>query len=135
MAVPKAWMPRANMARIHVHWTAGGYKANATDRRAYHILIEGDGKLVRGDRSIKANEKGSGMTPASHTLNANPGAIGVSMCCMVGARESPFDAGRAPMTRAQWDAMVAAVADLARRYNIPVSPKTILTHAEVGPNL
>ena len=75
------------------------------------------------------------MTPASHTLNANSGAIGVSMCCMAGAREQPFSAGTAPMTQVQWDTMIAVVADLARRYNIPVTPVTILTHAEVQPNL
>lgn len=133
--IPNAWMPAANMSRIHVHWTAGGYRANATDRNAYHILIEGDGKLVRGERSIKANEAGSGLKQASHTRNANTGAIGVSMCCMAGAREQPFDAGNSPMKREQWDTMVAAVASLTRRYGIPVTPKTILTHAEVEPHL
>ena len=95
MTVPAAWMPAARMSRIHVHWTAGGHRANATDKKSYHILIEGDGKLVRADHSVKANEPGSGMTPASHTLNANSGAIGVSMCCMAGAREQPFSAGTA----------------------------------------
>ena len=73
MTVPAAWMPAARMSRIHVHWTAGGHRANATDKKSYHILIEGDGKLVRADHSVKANEPGSGMTPASHTLNANSG--------------------------------------------------------------
>jgi hypothetical protein len=135
MTVPKAWMPAASMERIHIHWTAGGHKANATDKRSYHILIEGDGNLVRADTSIKANEAGSGMRQASHTLNANTGAIGISMCCMAGAVESPFNAGRSPMTKPQWDKMIEVAADLAKRYRIPVTPKTILTHAEVEPNL
>jgi hypothetical protein len=135
MTVPQAWMPAADMERIHIHWTAGGHKANATDKKSYHILIEGDGNLVRADTSIKANEKGSGLKPASHTLNANSGAIGVSMCCMANAVESPFNAGKAPMTKAQWDTMIEVVADLSKRYKIPVTPKTILTHSEVQPNL
>jgi hypothetical protein len=135
MTVPQTWMPAANMERIHVHWTAGGHKANATDKAHYHILIEGDGNLVRADKSIKANERGSRLSQASHTLNANTGAIGVSMCCMAGATETPFDAGRSPMTQVQWDTMVEVVADLAKRYGIFVTPKTILTHAEVEPNL
>jgi hypothetical protein len=135
MTVPRAWMPAANMQRIHIHWTAGGHNANATDKAHYHILIEGDGELVRADKSIKANERGSRMRRASHTLNANTGAIGVSMCSMAGARERPFNAGRWPMTKAQWDIMVKVVADLAKRYRILVTPKTILTHAEVQPNL
>jgi hypothetical protein len=135
MAVPKGWMPAAKMERIHVHWTAGGHKANATDKAHYHILIEADGNLVRADTSIKANQKGSRMKQASHTLNANTGAIGVSMCCMAGAKEAPFDAGKSPMTKIQWDTMIAVVADLAQRYGILVTPKTILSHAEVQPNL
>ncbi|WP_330166570.1 peptidoglycan recognition protein family protein [Rhizobium sp. GN54] len=72
---------------------------------------------------------------AAHTLNANSGSIGVSLCCMAGASESPFSAGRAPMTRAQWDAMTSVVADLCRRYGIAVTDRTVLSHAEVQPNL
>jgi len=135
MSVPSAWMPAADMKRIHVHWTAGAHKANATDKKSYHILVEGDGKLVRANKSIKANEKGSGMKPAYHTLHANTGAIGISMCCMAGAKEKPFNPGKWPMTQAHWDTMIEAVADLAKRYDIPVTPQTILTHAEVQPNL
>ena len=84
------------------------------------------------DKSIKANEKGSRLTPASHTLNANTGAIGVSMCCMTGAKETPFDAGNSPMTPNQWDTMIQVVAGLAKRYGILVTPKTIY-HARCSP--
>jgi hypothetical protein len=138
MSIPESWMPQARMARIHVHWTAGSHKASDTDRRSYHILVEGDGRLVRGHPSIKLNErpvKGSGY--AAHTLNANSGAIGVSLCCMGGREvcENPFVCGPFPMTRVQWDRMVEVVAALAKRYEIPVTSKTILTHAEVEPNL
>ena len=135
MIVPKEWKPQADMKRIHVHWTGAAYKANATDKASYHILIEGDGKLVRGDKSIRANQRNSGLRQASHTLRANTGAIGVSMCCMHGANENPLDFGDQPMTRTQWDVMIGVVAELAAHYGIPVSPTTILTHSEVQPNL
>jgi hypothetical protein len=128
-------MPAADMKRIHVHWTAGAHTANSVDKKSYHILIEGDGKVIKGDKSIKANERGSGMRQASHTLNANTGAIGVSMCCMRQAVEAPFDPGPSPMTEKQWNVMTEVVAELAARYNILVTPTTILTHAEVQPNL
>jgi hypothetical protein len=42
--IPATWMPDADMRRIHIHWTAGRHKANATDLASYHVLIEGDGK-------------------------------------------------------------------------------------------
>ena len=35
------------------------------------------------------------------------------------------------MTAAQWEALPAVVTGLCRRYNIPVTPKTVLSHAEV----
>jgi hypothetical protein len=131
--VPKEWMPDASMKRIHVHWTAGNHTASSNDTKHYHILIEGSGKLVRGDHSIKGNEKSPPLV--SHTKKANTGAIGVSMCCMAKAQESPFNAGTAPMTKVEWDRMIEVVADLARKYAIPVTPLTVLTHAEVQPNL
>lgn len=135
--VPADWMPPARMQRIICHWTAGAHKANGLDRNSYHILIEGDGTLVRGTHPISANERPAAGRYAAHTRNCNTGSIGVSMCCMGGAgvRESPFSAGPYPMTRVQWDVMVRAVADLCRRYGIGVSPTTVLSHAEVQANL
>ncbi|WP_342075300.1 N-acetylmuramoyl-L-alanine amidase [Yoonia sp. SS1-5] len=133
--IPAAWMKKAAMQRIHLHWTAGGHKANSVDKKSYHILVEGDGGLVKGDRPIHSNAKGSGIKRASHTLNANTGAIGVSLCCMRKSRESPFDAGPSPMTKKQWNAGMKVLAELADFYNIKITPRTILTHAEVQPNL
>lgn len=133
--IPNDWMPNVPMKRIHLHWTVGRYKPNSTDLKSYHILIDGDGKPVRGNTSIAANAPGSGLKMVAHTLNANTGAIGVSLCGMFGAKEHPFDAGPNPITKVQWDAGVAVIAELARRYGIPVTPTTILTHAEVQPNL
>jgi hypothetical protein len=52
-----------------------------------------------------------------------------------GVTENPFAAGKFPLTRAQWNKMVEVVAELAKSYGIPVTSKTILTHAEVQPNL
>jgi hypothetical protein len=53
--VPTAWMPNCSMKYIILHWTAGGHKASSLDTGHYHILIEDDGKLVRGTHSIKEN--------------------------------------------------------------------------------
>lgn len=132
--LPGNWMPDVPMKRIHLHWTGGQYLANSTDRNAYHILIEGDGKVVRGNKSIAANVPG-GKNPASHTKNANTGAIGVSMCCMSGARDTPYIPGKYPMTQVQWNKAIEVIATLAKRYGILVTPVTTLTHAEVQPNL
>lgn len=133
--VPAHCMPPGRLERIIVHWTAGQHRASDTDRSHYHILIEGGGGLVRGDCPISANGIGGTGKRASHTLNCNTGSIGVSLCCMAGAKEQPFDPGKAPMTAAQWERLVRVVADLCRRYEIPVTPQTVLSHAEVQANL
>lgn len=135
MNLPKAWMPKANMSRIICHWTAGSHSASDVDKKHYHIIVEGSGQFVRGNHSIKANEKPIKGKYAAHTLNCNTGSIGVSMCCMYGAKENPFKSGKYPMTKAQWDAMVDAVARLCIEYDIVVTPKTVLSHAEVQANL
>lgn len=129
--VPADWMPPARLERVICHWTAGQHRASTVDRAHYHILIEGDAKLIRGAPSIAANGIGGSGRRAEHTLNCNTGSIGVSLCCMIGAVESPFSAGPAPMTAAQWAQLARVVADLCRRYAIPVSPRTVLSHAEV----
>lgn len=134
-AIPSSWMPAAKMDRVICHWTAGRHKASATDKKHYHVLIEGDGTVVKGDPSIKLNEAPAKDGYAAHTRNCNSGSIGVSMCCMWNAKESPFDAGPAPMTKVQWTKMVQCVAELCVRYKIPVTPKTVLSHAEVQANL
>lgn len=134
--IPPGWLPSARLSRVIVHWTAGSHRASGLDRAHYHIVIEGDGTLSRGTPSIALNDAG-GAKPgyAAHTLNCNTGSIGVALCCMAGAVESPFKPGNAPMTPIQWQALPRVVADLCRRYDIPVTPKTVLSHAEVQPNL
>ncbi len=134
-AVPADWMPWAQMSRIIVHWTAGGNKASATDRKHYHLLLEGDGKLVRGNPSILLNQAPVKPGYAAHTLNCNSGSIGVSLCGMAGAVERPFKAGASPVTLQQWAALPGVLAALCRRYSIPVTPSTVLSHAEVQATL
>lgn len=112
----------SGLTRIHLHWTAGGHKPNATDRGAYHVLIHGDGTV---------EQVAPHTARRSHTLNANAGAVGVSLCAMSGAVERPFNAGSSPVTEAQVAALACEVARLSRLYDIPVSPYSILTHAEL----
>jgi len=133
--LPSEWLPAVKMQRIHAHWTAGSYHASDEDREHYHILWEGDGKPVRGKASIACNVSPLQQGYAAHTLNANSYAIGVSLCCMAGAVESPFDPGKYPMTLKQWDCMVLGIAQLCDFYQIAVTPTTVLSHAEVQANL
>lgn len=131
--IPPNWLSPVKMRGIVLHWTAGAHKASEFDRAHYHILIESDGKLVRGIPPISANALPIKSNYAAHTRNLNGGYIGVSLCCMGGdkVRENPFNAGPYPMTEAQWNAMVQVIAQLCAHYSIPITPKTVLSHAEV----
>lgn len=137
--IPLAWLPRVSMQRVHLHWTAGAHRASAFDKKHYHILIEYDGNLVKGAPSISYNKRplNRRLPYAAHTLNANDGAIGVSLCCMGDPRvsESNYVNIRNPMTRAQWHTMIRVIAQLCEFYSIPVTPQTVLSHAEVSRNL
>jgi hypothetical protein len=116
----------SGLTRIHLHWTGGGHSANATDRKSYHVVIEGSGKEIICHPETER---------LAHTWNANGGAIGISMACMAGAVERPFSWGSAPMTTAQLHGLAKAAARLAGQYDIPITPYSVLTHAEVQPVL
>jgi hypothetical protein len=129
-------MPAAKIVRIIGHWTAGNYTPSSFDKGHYHVLIDGNAKAVRGTPSIALNSLPKAQPGyAAHTLNCNTGSVGISIAAMAGAVESPFKPGKAPITKAQWFAFVLAVADLCERYKLPVTRKTVLTHAEVQAEL
>jgi hypothetical protein len=133
--IEKSWLPACTMKRVIVHWTVGRYQATEFEREHYHILVEGDGKLVRGIRSIADNVSTTDDIYAAHTKGANTGAIGVCACCMLGCQEKPFVAGSQPMTLKQWRTMARVVAELCQHYKIPVTRETVLGHGEVQTNL
>lgn len=123
------------MKRIVMHWSAGAHKASQLDKNHYHLMIEGDGNVVYGLKPISANAAPLGKNYAAHTRGLNTDSIGVAVCAMAGANQSPFKAGRYPITPAQVDRLVREVARLAHGYGIPVTRQTILSHAEVQPTL
>ncbi len=123
------------MKRIIVHWTAGTYEATEHDRKFYHYLIDGDNKIVKGRYSVSDNESVADGVYAAHTAGTNKDSIGVSLCGMAGAKENPFNAGKYPLKNSQWRTMLWLVARLCKEYKIPVTNKTLLTHAEVQSNL
>lgn len=126
----------AGLQRIILHWTAGSYKASRRDRDAYHFIVEGDGTVVEGDYPPEANAHIRPPHYAAHTGRGNTGSIGVSVAAMHGAHGWPrMVPGRYPITDTQLDAMAKLVADLCRRYDIPITRRTVLTHAEVEPTL
>lgn len=123
------------MKRIILHWSGGTHRASALDRQHYHLVIQGDGSVVYGDKPISANAAPLGKNYAAHTRGLNTDSIGIAVCAMAGAMQSPFHAGQYPVTEAQVQRLVKECARLADGYGIPVTRQTILSHAEVEPTL
>lgn len=122
--LPEAWLPRPRRVhRVILHWTAGAYTPSTLDRAHYHFLIDGEGRPHRGIR-------GPGLY-LPHTRNLNTGSVGLSICAMAGAVESPFDAGRFPLRQVQWERAIQAAADLIARYDLALTERTFLCHSEV----
>lgn len=122
------------MKRVILHWTAGSNKASTVDLEHYHFVVNGDGTVVKGDHKVEDNLSTADGVYAAHTKGANTGAIGVAMAGMLGA-EGPGKLGKYPLTKKQWDACMALVKKLTAQYKIPITPSTVLSHAEVQSTL
>lgn len=124
------------MKRIIMHWTAGTNQPNSTDYQHYHLLVNGDGVVVKGKFEISANEKcrtdaRGNVLYAAHTSCGNTGSIGIALCGMAGlnGRETKY-----PIKAKQLEAFFKKVAELCKQYNIPITPTTVLTHYEFDCN-
>lgn len=119
---------------IVMHWTAGGPKASRLDLEHYHFVVQQDGSALPGKFKPEANIAPVSGAYAAHTLSANTGRIGVALCGMGGAIEAPFKSGTG-LSWPQINAFCALIAELCRRYQIPVTRLSVLSHAEVQPTL
>ena len=113
-----------SLSKITIHWTAGMYKPNDCEKSHYHFLIDGDGKVINGRYKPEDNINCQDGKYAPHTGGGNTGNIGVAMCGMLD--------NRYPLTPPQVDASCKLVAELSKKYNIPINSKNVLTHAEFG---
>jgi len=68
---------------------------------------------------------------AMHTGGGNTGAIGVALCGMLGFHSSER-LGDFPLQLQQCEAGFKFIAELCKKYKIPVTPQSIMTHYEFG---
>ncbi len=129
--IPDEWLPDCDMTYVTVHWTAGAHNVSVEDKEFYHFVVDGNGRVVRGDYSIKANVSTNDADGyAAHTNQANTKNIGIAAACMAGATESPFDPGKYPLKETQWVVLAQMAAQLAIKYKIVVDRNHVLQHGE-----
>ena len=119
------------MKRIIIHWTAGAGSPNGVDKQHDHYLIDTKGNIHNGIFKPEDNENCSDGRYAQHTGGGNTGSVGVALCGMFGFR-GVNECGNYPLTRVQCERMFKLVAELSKKYNIPVLPTNIMTHYEFG---
>ena len=121
------------MKRIILHWTAGSYKPNETDKQHYHYMIDDTGRVYNGIHRPEDNLNCNDGNYAAHTGGGNTGSIGVAVCGMYnyspakGLSSTPY-----PLKKVQCERMFKLVAELCQKYNLPITPDTVMTHYEFG---
>lgn len=119
------------MKKIIIHWTAGNYLPNETDLTHYHYLVTGNGNVVNGKFKPEDNLNCTDGRYAAHTGGGNTGAIGIALCGMLGF-STPNNTIKFPLKKIQCEKCFEAIANLAKKYKIPISKDTIMTHYEFG---
>ncbi len=119
------------MKRIIIHWTAGTYYPSEFERKFYHFLVDKNGKIYNGVFKPEDNEVCKIGKYAAHTGGGNTGSIGVAMCAMAGFKDFK-NVGKYPISKIQFESTMDLCAKLAKKYNIQISPQTVMTHYEFG---
>lgn len=120
------------MKRIIIHWTGGTNQPNTADFEHYHYLINGDGLILIGKYRPNDNLDCKDGKYAAHTEMGNTGSIGVALCGMKDYTEGGKTSY--PLTLKQCLASFKLIAQLSKKYSIPITSHTVLTHYEFDCN-
>lgn len=120
------------MKRIIIHWTAGGYQPNNTDYEHYHYMVNSDGLVFEGKYLPEDNENCQDGKYAQHTGGGNTGSIGIAMCGMYIPKNTPIQMTEYPLTKIQCERCFKLIAEISKKYNIPITPNSVMTHYEFG---
>ena len=114
---------RGKIKHIYLHWTAGRYEQFFDD---YHLNIDGSGRVFRTCSSLDELK--------AHTYRRNTGAIGITLCCALGAswQGAEPDLGSCPPTTLQLVALAKVVAVLCVGLGLALDDSAVMTHAEAA---
>ncbi len=120
-----------SLSKICLHWSAGASSPCEVDLKAYHFLVDKDGKVYAGHCKPEDNINCTDGNYAKHCGGGNTGCIGISALGMAGFNLKDKKTAY-PLTKTQVEAFCKLVAELCIKYGIKVSPKTVFTHHEFG---
>ena len=119
------------MKRIIIHWTAGTYYPTDYEKEHYHFLVDKEGQVHNGQFKPLDNEVCKVGKYAAHTGGGNTGSIGVAICAMAGFKNKKT-VGNYPILKKQFESTMELCAKLSIKYNISITPQTVMTHYEFG---
>lgn len=128
----------SGLHRIIWHWSASTYEVTPSVLSHYNDVFDYKGNHYEGAARAEhqANYDWRNGIGVSHTRNCNTGAIGLSVSAMHGARGWPsLEWGNFPLTWEGIDAMLERTAEYSQVFNIPITPWSIMSHAEVEDTL
>ena len=99
-------------------------------------MIDKDGKIYDGKFPVSANErccsdKNGKALYAEHTGGGNTGSIGIAVCGMADLN-GKIESTKYPLFAVQTEKLFSFCAELCKKYNIPITPDTVMTHYEYG---
>ena len=118
-----------SLNKICLHWTAGSNKPCSTDLKAYHFVIDSDGKIYSGVHKPEDNLNCYDGNYAAHCGGGNTGCIGLSVCGMAGFNYNKKET-KYPLTQKQIETLCCLTAYLSVKYGILINEKTVFTHYE-----
>lgn len=119
------------MKRIIIHWTAGAYYPTDYEKEHYHFLVDKEGNVHNGKFKPEDNEVCKVGKYAAHTGGGNTASIGVAICAMAGFKNKKA-VGNYPILKKQFESTMELCAKLSIKYNILITPQTVMTHYEFG---
>lgn len=119
------------MKRIIIHWTAGAYYPTDYEKEHYHFLVDKEGNVHNGKFKPEDNEVCKVGKYAAHTGGGNTASIGVAICAMTGFKNKKA-VGNYPILKKQFESTMELCAKLSIKYNILITPQTVMTHYEFG---
>ena len=118
-----------SLTKICLHWTAGSNTPCNTDIKAYHFLIDSNGRIYPGTHKPEDNLNCKDGNYAAHCGGGNTGCIGISACGMKGFTENKKESV-CPLTQQQIESLCCMSAYLSNKYGILINEKQVFTHYE-----
>ncbi len=121
----------SNLKRIIIHWDAGTGNVTEHAKECYHFLVDKKAEVFKGTHTPEDNTSCKDGVYAAHTGGGNTGSIGVSLLGMYGFTQKEKKTNY-PINRIQFERGMLLVAQLCKKYCIPITENTVLTHYEFG---